>query len=208
MSTHDTKPLKREIKSIVPDATALKALAHPERLRMLGLLRLEGPATATSLAQKLNLNTGSTSYHLRQLQRHGFIEPAEDLGNKRDRWWRAAHESTTYDLAEQSGENLDNGLAMGQSIVSLHSAWMQQALDNYRDQPTAWKKASTANDYTLSLTAKEAETLLKKLENLLWEAKEQAPVHNPGDEERRQFSVLLHTFPFPGIPAPSAKGKQ
>ena len=60
--------------SVTPDIAGLRALSHPVRLRMLGLLRTEGPATATTLAQRLDLNTGATSYHLRQLAQHGFIE--------------------------------------------------------------------------------------------------------------------------------------
>src|SRR5262245_28458635 len=46
---------------------SLRALAHPVRVKLLGLLRIEGPATATGLAEKLGLNSGATSYHLRQL---------------------------------------------------------------------------------------------------------------------------------------------
>ena len=55
----------RNLRRVVPDATALKALAHPVRLRMLGMLRVDGPATATQLAARLGLNSGATSYHLR-----------------------------------------------------------------------------------------------------------------------------------------------
>ena len=62
-----------DLTSITPSPAALKALAHPVRLRMLGLLRIEGPATATTLATRLGLNTGATSYHLRQLAQHGFV---------------------------------------------------------------------------------------------------------------------------------------
>jgi len=43
----------RNVSEIVPDVTALKALAHPVRLRMLGMLRIDGPATATQLAARL-----------------------------------------------------------------------------------------------------------------------------------------------------------
>ena len=59
--------------SITPTAAGLRALSHPTRLRMLKLLRIEGAATATQLAGRLGLNTGATSYHLRQLAEHGFI---------------------------------------------------------------------------------------------------------------------------------------
>ena len=84
--------------SITPSAAGLRALSHPTRLKMLMLLRLEGPATATQLAQQLKLNTGATSYHLRQLAEHGFIEEDTERGDARDRWWKAAHESTRADL--------------------------------------------------------------------------------------------------------------
>src|SRR6476659_4931957 len=81
-------------RAVNPSSAGLRALSHPTRLRMLMLLRLEGPATATSLAQRLTLNTGATSYHLRQLAEHGFIEEDAERGDARDRWWKASHEST------------------------------------------------------------------------------------------------------------------
>ena len=67
-----------DLTSITPTPAGLKALSHPVRLRMLGLLRTEGPATATTLAARLGLNTGATSYHLRQLAQHGFIVDDDD----------------------------------------------------------------------------------------------------------------------------------
>ncbi|MFF4828424.1 ArsR/SmtB family transcription factor [Streptomyces sp. NPDC001312] len=79
------------------DLATLKALAHPRRQRMLQHLTLQGPATSATLARALGLNTGSTSYHLRELARHGFVEEtAKAQGTKeaggatgRERWWRA-----------------------------------------------------------------------------------------------------------------------
>ncbi|MBO9578980.1 MAG: helix-turn-helix transcriptional regulator, partial [Microbacteriaceae bacterium] len=52
-----------ELTHITPDPAQLKALSHPMRLRMLGLLRQDGPATAPTLAERLGLNSGATSYH-------------------------------------------------------------------------------------------------------------------------------------------------
>ena len=93
--------------SVTPDIAGLRALSHPVRLRMLGLLRSEGPATATTLAQRLDLNTGATSYHLRQLAQHGFIAEDTERGNARDRWWRAAHDSTRTDFRAQGESDED-----------------------------------------------------------------------------------------------------
>jgi DNA-binding transcriptional ArsR family regulator len=193
-------PQKREITSAVPEPTALKALAHPDRLRMLGLLRFDGPATATGLARRLGLNSGATSYHLRQLAEHGFIEPAEELGNRRERWWRVRHETTTYDPAELRGESLEAGMAMAQAVLSQQSAFMQKALEQFPDQPQEWKQASNASDYTMAMTADEAMALKEKLSAILWEAVRQHPAQRGAlPEGKRNYMVLLHAFPFPGI---------
>jgi hypothetical protein len=64
---------------------------------MLQHLTVHGPATSATLARALGLNTGATSYHLRELARHGFVEetpggPAGERpgsGHGRERWWRA-----------------------------------------------------------------------------------------------------------------------
>lgn len=73
----------------VLDAAALRALAHPLRYRLLEVLKEGGPATASDLGRRIGESSGSTSYHLRQLAAHGFIEEAPELGSARDRWWRA-----------------------------------------------------------------------------------------------------------------------
>ncbi len=69
------------------DPSALKAVTHPLRRRILGILS-SGPATATTLAKALDQNTGATSYHLRELARFGFVEEAPELAHGKERWWR------------------------------------------------------------------------------------------------------------------------
>ncbi|NUU25926.1 MAG: helix-turn-helix transcriptional regulator [Streptomycetaceae bacterium] len=80
------EPKPREI----TDLAALKTLAHPRRGRIMRHLTAHGPATSASLARVLGLNTGATSYHLRELARHGFVEETAIEGaHGRERWWRA-----------------------------------------------------------------------------------------------------------------------
>lgn len=75
----------------ITELAALKALAQPRRQQILQHLTLHGPATSAILARALSLNTGATSYHLRELARYGFV--AETVpqvpGGRRARWWRA-----------------------------------------------------------------------------------------------------------------------
>ncbi|MFI9104371.1 ArsR/SmtB family transcription factor [Streptomyces fildesensis] len=97
-------PKQRRIKEI-GDLGALKALAHPRRQQILEHLALHGPATSATLARALDLNTGATSYHLRELDRHGFVEEAEGTGRGRERWWRAAPADLRFpQRSEQSDE--------------------------------------------------------------------------------------------------------
>jgi DNA-binding transcriptional ArsR family regulator len=81
--TDETRPEPMPV-----DPTALKALTHPLRVEMYDLLADGGPATASHLAARMQESTGTTSYHLRILAQHGFIEEDPERGNKRERWWR------------------------------------------------------------------------------------------------------------------------
>jgi DNA-binding transcriptional ArsR family regulator len=71
------------------DLDTIRALAHPRRQRMLQHLGLHGPMTSAGLARALGLNTGATSYHLRELAKIGFVEEVPNLAHGRERWWRA-----------------------------------------------------------------------------------------------------------------------
>jgi predicted ArsR family transcriptional regulator len=89
-----------------PNLAGLKALAQPRRLQILERLATHGPATSAMLARDLDLNTGATSYHLRELARHGFV--AEDAGaaaHGRERWWRAVERDLRFPArSDQDGE--------------------------------------------------------------------------------------------------------
>jgi DNA-binding MarR family transcriptional regulator len=71
---------------------------------MLEILRLEGPATATTLAKRLGVHTGSTSWHLQKLAEHGYIDEVVDKGTHRERWWRALGVQVQYAEAMEAGE--------------------------------------------------------------------------------------------------------
>ncbi|SDU82422.1 winged helix-turn-helix domain-containing protein [Jiangella alkaliphila] len=74
----------------------VRALAHPVRLTLLRLLREDGPQTASGLGERIGQSSGVTSYHLRIMATAGLVVEDTSLGNRRDRWWRAAHEATTF----------------------------------------------------------------------------------------------------------------
>lgn len=129
--------------SAYPDPTALRALSHPLRLRMLGLLRAEGPSTASRLAQRLGLNSGATSYHLRNLARHGFVVEADERGDARDRWWRAAHQSTRADPDSPDPALRDAVDAFSQAVAVIHGEHLQRAIEERPLLPERWRRTTT-----------------------------------------------------------------
>ncbi|MFF4624327.1 winged helix-turn-helix domain-containing protein [Nonomuraea jabiensis] len=86
----------------ISDPRVLKAVSHPLRVRLLGLLRADGPATASELGRKVGESSGSTSYHLRELFKYGLIEEDDDRRDGRERRWRARHNYTSWDAVEMS----------------------------------------------------------------------------------------------------------
>ena len=77
-----------------PERSALRALAHPLRSRILAELRVHGDATATDLAQALDTHTGATSYHLRRLGvEHVVLDADERPGGA----WQHRWDSLTMD---------------------------------------------------------------------------------------------------------------
>jgi predicted ArsR family transcriptional regulator len=181
-----------ELTSITPSPTALKALTHPVRLRMLGLLRVEGPATATTLATRLGLNTGATSYHLRQLAQHGFVVDDTERGNARDRWWKAAHQATRSgpEPDQDTRETMD---AFLQAVAVVLTEPLQRAVEERGLLPVEWRDASTFSDWGVRLTPARAKALLQVLEAAIEDTEEDVD-----DEEAADFVVQLVAFPRPG----------
>src|SRR4051794_38963397 len=77
---------KRELR----DPRVLRAMAHPFRLRLLDLIVRRGTLTSAEAADATGETTGSCSFHLRQLAKYGFIEPAEPRDGRERPWKRVA----------------------------------------------------------------------------------------------------------------------
>lgn len=68
------------------DPKALRALAHPVRMRLLDELGKRERITATEAAEILNTTPANCSFHLRQLARYGMVEPDEASDNREHPW--------------------------------------------------------------------------------------------------------------------------
>lgn len=186
-----------ELTSITPGPEALRALSHPVRLRLLGMLRMDGPSTASALATRLGLNSGATSYHLRQLAQHGFVVDDEARGNGRERWWRAAHQTTrvpTDDTAPDAVPDRDTSDAFMQAVAIVRTEQLQRAVEERPLLPAEWRAASTFSDWGLRLTPTRARELVRAVSELIagWEEDaEDAEGVGP-------FMIALTAHPRPG----------
>jgi predicted ArsR family transcriptional regulator len=183
-----------ELSSITPGPEALRALSHPVRLRMLGLLRTDGPSTATALAARLGLNSGATSYHLRQLAAHGFVTDDETRGNGRERWWRAAHQATRVPTSPDADGATDREAndAFLQAVAVIRTEQLQRAIEERPLLPDEWRAASTFSDWGLRLTPARAKQLVEALSEVVssWDEEEV--------EGAEDFVVALTAYPRPG----------
>ena len=183
-----------ELTSITPTPQMLRALAHPTRLKMLGMLRVDGPATATSLATRLGINTGQTSYHLRQLAQHGFVVDDEERGNGRERWWRAAHQSTTTNTTPERPEDKEALDAYLQAVAVIYTQQLQAAMEEMPLLPEEWGDACTLSDYHVRVTAAHARALTERMHELFMELRED----EDDDPEAADFVFQFQAFPRPG----------
>ncbi len=70
-----------ERRSALPDADVIdtrvvKALAHPTRVRILGVLRERELISPVELSHELGVPLGTVGYHVRRLEQLGFLELA------------------------------------------------------------------------------------------------------------------------------------
>ena len=178
---------------------SLRALAHPVRVKLLGLLRIEGPATATGLAEKLGLNSGATSYHLRQLAGAGFIVDDTERGTGRDRWWRAAHRSTWYVPQVAESDDPAAGYAYLRAVGMMAIEQIQASLDQGPTLPLRWQDAEMMSDYALRLTPDEMSELTERISLLIRSYRRDDPEDDLGaPPDATSVQVQVQAFVRPG----------
>ncbi|WFE40498.1 helix-turn-helix domain-containing protein [Micromonospora sp. WMMD998] len=151
------------------DPRAMRALAHPTRLRLLGELRLRGPQTVGMLSERVGEAVGSVSWHVGKLAEHGFVTEAPDLArNRRERWWRAAHATTDWDPVEllDDPEQQLAGTLLRRAAMERYVARYQAYLESEASLDLAWVRGTTSSDTVLHLTPDELGELRDELSEL------------------------------------------
>jgi DNA-binding transcriptional ArsR family regulator len=171
----------------------LKALTHPVRVRILKELRSDGPATASLLARRLGESSGVTSYHLRQLERHGFVEDAPDIGDGRDRWWRptfGGHSVRTERFLDDP-EQAAVVQMYEANVVEVHARQTAEWVATQSDWGPEWAEATALNDYRLRLVPARLKELTEAVHDLVESFREDDEALAEGEN----VVVVFQAFP-------------
>ncbi|TYK48386.1 ArsR/SmtB family transcription factor [Actinomadura decatromicini] len=154
----------------ITDPRRVRLLAHPLRKRIAELTR-RGPVSSTTLARELGQSTGATSYHLRQLAKHGLVEEVPELARGRERWWRAVPGDRRL---PRYGEQTPEMRAAVDELTRLEFANELEALDRFqdaRDDLGPWADALLFSFATVTLTPDEVRPFFEEYIALLYRYK-------------------------------------
>lgn len=181
----------------ITDPRALRALAHPIRLALIGLLRTQGPLTATRASELLGESSASCSFHLRQLAKYGLAEEAPG-GQGRERPWQATAQYTDVPQLDDTPEFAAAAGLFRQVMAERYFESVMRWLDARPGEPQEWQLAALFGDRYLYLTPHELAELGENIQALLDGYAERNA--NPGSrpDGSRMISFIQLAFPTIG----------
>ncbi|WP_367137358.1 ArsR/SmtB family transcription factor [Saccharothrix sp. HUAS TT1] len=180
----------------ITEVDELRSLAHPLRQRILRHLAQHGPATASVLGKALGESSGATSYHLRALAKHAFVEEVPERAHGRERWWRAPAQDLRYPRAPEDREVR----SLVQQLDELKLAADQELFASYlagRAELGEWADVLPYSRGSVRVTLAELHEFFDEYMALL--KRYQRPAEEtPGGA--RRVAVRFFAFPVPGEP--------
>jgi predicted ArsR family transcriptional regulator len=178
------------------DPRALRAVAHPTRLKLIALLRRLGPLTATQAGERIGESPAGCSFHLRSLAKWGLVEEAGG-GRGRERPWQATASGTTWAARGPSEEVDEAGDLLTRVVVER---WFEEAVqwvDRRHTEPHEWAEAAIANDRMIAVTTAELEDIDRRVAEILQPYMERVSHHDTHPEGARTVAFIQLGFPFP-----------
>lgn len=194
-----------ERKRRITDPEVLKGLTHPLRREVFRQLAQFGPATVTTLARRMDCDPGRMSYHLRELERRGFIEAAPELArDRRESWWRLVEGSVSWSPTDMT-DPADRAVAdaLHSAVVSDEFARLRAFEAELGSWGAEWEAAAETSNSYLRLTPAELRELAAKLNDLIREYGREpgrdthgTPAESrPPEDGRESVFIFIHAFP-------------
>jgi DNA-binding transcriptional ArsR family regulator len=177
-------------------AKQMRALAHPLRMRILGELRVNGPRTVGGLSDVFDESPGNLSYHLGKLAEFGFVEEVPELAaDRRERWWRSAHEFTNISLgATATAEERRAMAVVRHQVIDTYAATLHGAVDAEATLPAEWAQPSGSSDIAAFLTPEEFAEAGKELKAVLTKWHQRS---NKDRDGAQAVQLVIHAVRMP-----------
>ncbi|SHL01055.1 winged helix-turn-helix domain-containing protein [Actinacidiphila paucisporea] len=179
------------------DPRALRAYAHPTRMSLVGLLRMEGPFTATRAAELTGESVASCSYHLRILAKYGLVEEADPGGPGREKPWRATAAFTEWPNYSPDPAVASAADALNAAVAENQFHRLMRALETRHNLPEQWQRAERHTDVMLYLTPEELTALGERFDAMVEEFADRAydPALRPEGARRVAYLQVAYVAP-------------
>ncbi|MDM8085922.1 helix-turn-helix domain-containing protein [Cellulomonas cellasea] len=190
------------------DPERIRALTHPVRIAILELIDARRQATATECAEALDETVANCSFHLRTLERYGFVERAEPIGRLRP-WRRTVSSPRSFGVdPDRAGADP----ASTHAVVELAAMTASRDADRFIASMRAEAERYTSGDRDTDpgpsllktmawVTPEEADELVEQLGQIgeAFRARRDDPALRPPGA--RLWNIVSMASPDPGGPA-------
>lgn len=184
----------------IHDPERIRALAHPLRINLLDLLRDHGELTATQCADLVGESVASCSFHLRTLEKYGFIERAEQQGKQKP-WRLTTPEGFSTDVDPEVPDSLAANAELAATTFAHRGEEFRRALARIGNEPPEWIDAFRLMHSSLWLTADEVEELASGFNDLLRQKSGRTdPADRPAGARRVRVLTAIHAEPADETP--------
>ena len=182
------------------DPKALRAYAHPVRMKLIVAVRTRGPLTATQAGRLLGESSGTCSFHLRQLARYGLVEETGG-GTGREKPWQATTTSTSWDEIQDTPAGAAAASVLNQVVAEWYFTELKTWLATSPSESEQWQRAAFFGDQFLWVTADELTQVgrdLLAVTSKFFERQTRPELRPPG----ARLATYLH-LGFPNVTAPT-----
>jgi len=180
----------------ITDSRVLAALSHPLRRRLMDVLKVDGPSTASALAARTGQAVGNVSHHLRVLGACNLIEEAPELArDRRERWWRLVSRGVRWNSSDFRDDPAAAAIADAGDSLNLdhHTQRVRSWFATGDDEKATWQDSAFSTDKWLHLTPEELQAVGDEIIAVL-ERWSRRPAADDGAARRPVF-VFAHGVP-------------
>jgi DNA-binding IclR family transcriptional regulator len=173
------------------DPRDIRALAHPARMAIIDALGSGDVLTATECASLAGLSPSATAYHLKLLERYGFVEPAPARSDGRERPWRASDRRAQFDLDSSTPAAAAAAAAVALAFFDSTRALAEEFIAGERDEPEEWRDVAALNNADVWLDAEETTAVSAAVAAVLQPYRDRTLDGRPGGARRVRVTHVV-----------------